>query len=70
MAEQPGSDSREPPRCSARGCRERAVAELRWRNPALHDAARVKLWHACELHSDSLAEFLGRRDFLIEVGPI
>jgi hypothetical protein len=62
----------EPPRCSARGCRELAVIELRWRNPKLHDAARVKLWHACADHADSLADFLHRRDFLIDrvsIGP-
>jgi hypothetical protein len=46
------------------------VVELRWRNPALHDAARRKIWPACDRHSDSLAEFLSRRDFLIERAPI
>jgi hypothetical protein len=70
MAEQTGPDLPEPPRCSARGCHEPAVAELRWRNPALHDAARVKVWHTCDRHCDSLSEFLSRRDFLIERGPI
>ncbi len=47
-----------------------AVTELRWRNPKLHDAARVKVWHACAEHADSLADFLGRRGFLLERVPI
>jgi hypothetical protein len=70
MAEQTDPDLPEPPRCSARGCHELAVAELRWRNPALHDATRRKTWHACGRHSDSLAEFLSRRGFLIERAPV
>jgi hypothetical protein len=57
---------REIPRCSARGCREAATVELRWRNPTLHDESRVKIWLACEAHEDSLADFLDRRSFLLE----
>jgi hypothetical protein len=64
-----GPDDRTP-RCSARGCRRPAVIELRWRNPALHDSSRVKVWLACEDHNDSLAEFLGRRGFLLERAPL
>jgi hypothetical protein len=60
----------EQPRCSARGCRELAVVELRWRNPRLHDAARIKVWPACAGHSDSLADFLNRRRFLLETVPV
>ncbi len=65
----PPETSPEPARCSARGCREPAVIELRWRNPKLHDVARVKVWHACGDHSDSLADFLSRRGFLLERVP-
>ncbi len=61
-----GPERAEVPRCSARGCRELAVTELRWRNPKLHDAARLKVWHACAEHADGLADFLGRRTFLLE----
>ncbi|MBV9594487.1 MAG: hypothetical protein JO147_11920 [Actinobacteria bacterium] len=52
--------------CSARGCRERAIVALRWRNPALHGAARTKQWVACPGHEQQLADFLDRRGFLLE----
>ncbi|MEO9139401.1 MAG: hypothetical protein ABI345_10085 [Jatrophihabitans sp.] len=58
------------PRCSAKGCRSDATVDLRWRNPALHDAARVKHWLACDAHADSLADFLSRRSFLLDRGPL
>ena len=48
-------------RCSARGCRAAATVDLQWRNPTLHDAARVKHWLACDEHADQfLADFLAR----------
>ena len=53
-------------RCSAKGCRSRATTDLGWRNPRLHDAARVKHWLACAEHVDFLADFLARRGFLLE----
>jgi hypothetical protein len=53
------------PRCSAKQCREAARWELRWRNPRLHDAARVKVWLACDEHREKLAEFLSVRGFLL-----
>jgi hypothetical protein len=53
------------PRCSAKGCRAAATVDLGWRNPALHDAVRIKHWLACAEHADSLADFLSRRDFLL-----
>ncbi len=56
------------PRCSAKGCRAAATTELRWRNPKLHDAARVKHWLACDAHADGLAGFLSVRGFLLERG--
>jgi hypothetical protein len=54
-----------PPRCSAKGCRADATVDLRWRNPRLHDAARVKHWLACDEHEEFLAGFLARRGFLL-----
>jgi hypothetical protein len=59
------SDQTEQPRCSAKGCRAAATVDLGWRNPRLHDAARVKHWLACDEHADGLADFLSRRNFLL-----
>ena len=57
-------------RCSARGCRSAATTDLGWRNPGLHDAARVKHWLACDEHADHLADFLARRNFLLTREPL
>jgi hypothetical protein len=57
------------PRCSAKGCRTAATVDLQWRNPKLHDAARVKHWLACDEHADSLADFLAVRRFLLARTP-
>ena len=59
----------EPALCSAKGCRAAATVDLVWRNPRLHDAAREKHWLACPEHEDFLADFLARRDFLLERRP-
>ncbi len=59
----------EAPRCSAKGCRDAATVDLQWRNPKLHDAARVKHWLACDAHAGHLADFLARRHFLLARGP-
>jgi hypothetical protein len=64
------SDDPERPRCSSRGCRTAAVVELRWRNPGVHTAGRVKVWTACAEHTESLADFLDRRGFLLEQVPL
>ncbi|GAA2468225.1 hypothetical protein Ahu01nite_002840 [Winogradskya humida] len=53
--------------CSAKRCREAALWELRWNNPKLHSDAYRKIWLACELHRETLGEFLGARGFLREV---
>ena len=53
------------PRCSAKGCRAPASVDLQWRNPRLHDAARVKHWLACAEHADHLADYLDVRGFLL-----
>jgi hypothetical protein len=60
----------EAPRCSAKGCRLAATVELRWRNPSLHDATRIKRWLACDEHEQSLADFLDRRGFLLGRSPL
>jgi hypothetical protein len=64
------STSGEPLVCSAKGCRETAQIDLHWRNPRLHDAARVKHWLACPAHEEHLADFLTRRGFLLGREPI
>jgi hypothetical protein len=61
-----GEVSGEIPRCSARGCRAAARVELHWRNPRLHDEARVKTWLACDEHTEHLADFLAVRGFLLD----
>jgi hypothetical protein len=64
------SDQPLPPQCSAKGCRAAATIDLVWRNPRLHDAARVKHWLACDDHADRLADFLTRRNFLLRREPL
>lgn len=56
--------------CSAKGCREAAVWELRWNNPRLHTEERRKVWLACDGHREHLEQFLGARSFLREVVPV
>ena len=56
--------------CSARDCRDPAVWALQWNNPKLHPPERRKTWAACDLHRESLADFLGRRGFLRETEPL
>jgi hypothetical protein len=50
--------------CSAKACRLEATRALLWNNPLLHDAARRKVWLACDEHVSSLGEFLRVRSFL------
>ena len=58
-----------PSVCSARGCGESATWELRWNNPKIHTPDRRKTWLACDMHKESLSDFLQRRGFLREVEP-
>jgi hypothetical protein len=58
------------PQCSAKGCRNDATTDLRWRNPRLHDAARVKHWLACDEHVATLGSFLSARGFLLGQEPL
>ncbi|MGH3508143.1 MAG: acetone carboxylase [Nocardioidaceae bacterium] len=52
--------------CSAKGCRTPATVALRWNNPKIHSAERRKTWLACEVHRQSLSDFLAARSFLRE----
>ncbi|MEP7020396.1 MAG: hypothetical protein ABI808_07080 [Pseudonocardiales bacterium] len=63
------SGAADRPRCSAKGCRAPASEDLQWRNPQLHDTARVKHWMACPEHADGLADFLAARGFLLGRSP-
>lgn len=56
-------------RCSRAGCIADAQWEIRWRNPRIHTADRLKVWLACDDHVDYLKEFLRARDFPVEVLP-
>ncbi len=65
-----GTGGPEDLRCSAKGCRARAVTALLWNNPRLHDPSRRKVWLACPDHEESLGSFLGLRGFLRERVPV
>jgi hypothetical protein len=56
--------------CSAKGCQQAAVWALVWNNPRLHTPDRRKSWLGCDDHRQQLADFLGARGFLREVGPV
>lgn len=60
----------ETPRCSAKGCRNDATVDLRWRNPKIHTGDRVKHWLACPEHEEFLTDYLGRRNFLLDKAPM
>jgi hypothetical protein len=62
--------SESPVRCSRAGCRKPAVHRIAWRNPALHDASRRKVWLACDEHLEYLEGFLAARAFPLEVERI
>ena len=40
--------------------------DVRWRNPRIHDASRVKHWLACPDHVAYLSDYLSVRGFLLE----
>ena len=56
--------------CSARGCRDGARWVLAWNNPRLHTPDRRKTWGACDVHRETLSDFLTARGFLREVTPL
>jgi len=55
--------------CSRAGCRAEATWRIEWRNPKIHTEDRRKIWLACDEHVEFLREFLGARDFPLEVLP-
>ncbi|MDQ3628608.1 MAG: hypothetical protein M3419_07345 [Actinomycetota bacterium] len=56
--------------CSARGCTNGAVVDLRWNNPKIHTPERRKSWVACGAHDEHLSRFLDARGFLREKEPL
>lgn len=56
--------------CSRAGCPSVATAQVNWRNPRIHGIDRVKVWLACTEHRDYLADYLGSRDFPVEVTAV
>lgn len=65
-----GESGPSEPTCSRAGCRSSATAAVNWRNPKIHGPERVKVWLACDEHTDFLAEYLRSRDFPVLVGPV
>lgn len=53
--------------CSRAQCRRGASWQIRWRNPKIHTADRVKIWLACDEHRDYLRDFLQARSFPVTV---
>jgi hypothetical protein len=56
--------------CSRAGCRNAATTTVNWRNPRIHSLDRVKVWLACDEHSDYLHDYLAARDFPVLVAPL
>jgi hypothetical protein len=61
------TESADPLVCSRAGCSNAATCAVEWRNPRIHDAARVKVWLACDEHRDYLRDYLAARDFPVRV---
>ncbi|WP_411698366.1 hypothetical protein [Conyzicola sp.] len=57
-------------RCSRSGCRSEAVWNVNWRNPRIHPIDRVKVWLACDEHSEYLRDYLDTRGFPVAVTPL
>ena len=57
----------EPDTCSGKGCRATATHALLWNNPKIHTPERRKVWLACDVHRESLGDFLRARGFLKDV---
>jgi hypothetical protein len=53
--------------CSRAGCSAAAQFTVNWRNPKIHSADRVKVWHACAEHVEFLHDYLATRDFPVLV---
>ncbi len=54
-------------RCSRASCTNSATAKVNWRNPRIHGEDRVKVWLACDEHSEFLREYLASRGFPVLV---
>lgn len=65
-----GFDAGADPVCSRAGCNEAATFTVNWRNPKIHSADRVKIWHACDDHVEFLRDYLSARDFPVLVAPL
>jgi hypothetical protein len=57
-------------RCSRAGCVRDASFTVNWRNPRIHGEDRVKVWLACDEHSDYLRDYLASRDFPVVVARL
>lgn len=64
----PGADP--VTQCSRAGCTAPAVSAVNWRNPKIHSEDRVKVWLACDEHTDYLRDFLEARNFPVSVVPL
>ncbi|MGH8889187.1 MAG: hypothetical protein ACRDV3_05415 [Acidothermaceae bacterium] len=53
--------------CAAKGCQAPACWAVVWNNPKVHTPDREKIWTACDVHKDSLSQFLALRSFLKRV---
>ena len=49
--------------CSRAGCTNPATAKVHWRNPRIHSVDRVKVWLACDDHTEFLHDYLQTRGF-------
>jgi hypothetical protein len=58
------------PICSRAGCSNAATVTVNWRNPRIHSPERVKVWLACDDHSDYLRDYLSARDFPVVVASL
>lgn len=57
--------------CSAQKCRTPARWAVVWNNPKIHTPDREKVWAACDVHRDTLADYLTHhRMNLIRVDPL
>ncbi len=58
------------PTCSRAGCGNAATTTVNWRNPRIHTPDRVKVWLACDEHSEYLHDYLAARDFPVVLAPL
>lgn len=62
-----GADGPLRGRCSRAGCTNPATSKVNWRNPRIHAEDRVKIWLACDEHSEFLRDYLVTRGFPVLV---